>query len=171
MRLYRSILGSEFERLGTPLQEFHDKRSSAQGFLNVTHLGGRVGSWLARAMKMPKPGQMLDTRIQIDVHEDGETWIRKIGSSILTTRQFERSGFLHEKAGPLTFRFQLIEVDQGLEFHTIQTTFLGIPIPKSIAPSVSANIASHDNGWYVFVRFRMPIVGVICHYDGEITLP
>lgn len=167
MGLYEGAFGQDYEKLNVVLQEFHRSGVSAVGKLSVRHSGGRLGSMACRILRLPPSGEELATELAVEITDSGEVWRRRIGTYVLETYQYLRDGHLHEKAGPIAFRFDLTSVDQGMEFRSTKTYVVGIPMPRFLAMRIEADVKPRTDGWWVQVRFFLPPFGQICQYEGE----
>ncbi|MFM9874345.1 MAG: DUF4166 domain-containing protein [Fimbriimonadaceae bacterium] len=169
MGVYQKILGSDFERLGLALKQFHDEPKRVTGCLTVTHSQQLVPKFFVWLMRLPKAGVDLETTLVVDVDESLEKWEREIGSVKLVTRQYSRNGKLVESAGPINFVFDLAEESGAMVFHHYRSEFFGVPMPKHIAPIIDARVDPDESGWMVCVNIQCPRYGTICKYEGRIN--
>jgi len=44
-----------------------------------------------------------------------------------------------------------------------------VPVPRPIAPQVSATARGTADGWDIDVRVDAPLVGMVCRYCGRMT--
>ncbi len=171
VRLYRTILGKEFERLAPVLQEFHDEANSAEGVFTVTHDPRIIARILVLVMRLPKAGTNLPMKLEISADNGSETWVRQIGVSKLVSHQSELEGKLIERTGPLKFRFRVSESNGGMDFIQLGCSFLGMKLPRILSPNVTAKITPNSGGWHVIVTIAVSRLGTICQYDGEAHIP
>ncbi|MEI8281834.1 MAG: DUF4166 domain-containing protein [Armatimonadota bacterium] len=170
MRLYRSILGPEFEHLSQTLREFHDEAYSAKGVFTVTHDSCIISKILIPFLRLPKAGVDLPMTLDIAVQGNEEAWTRFIGPSKLVSHQSNENGLLKEKTDPLTFRFKVSVINGGMEFTQLSCAFLGVPLPKFCSPRVKAKITPATDGWSVHVVISFGQVSTICQYEGGAEL-
>jgi hypothetical protein len=168
MMLYRKLLGEDFERLGESLREFHESPHRVSGELDVTHSTQLIPRIFVMLMGLPKAGTALVTTLDVSGDGEYETWTRQIGEVRLRTHQRERGGRLVEAAGPINFVFDVEEESGALVFHHYRSEFLGIPLPKRIAPVIEARAEGLDRGWRITVDIQCPRYGTICRYDGVV---
>jgi hypothetical protein len=171
VRLYRTILGTKFERLAPVLQEFHDKANSAEGVFTVTHDPRILSKILVRVMRLPRAGTNLPLKLEVTTESGSETWIRQLGVSKLVSHQSEHEGYLIERTGPLKFRFKVSESNGGMDFVQDGCSILGIELPQALSPIVNAKITPNSGGWHVIVAISIFRLGTICQYDGEAHIP
>ena len=123
--------------------------------------------WL---MKLPASGPRQPVRL--DVAEDGSelVWTRRIGQSILRTRQYAtsvRGSRLVERSGLGRVAFDLAVEDGALLYRQSSIHVAGLLVPSSLSPRVGAVVSATADGWRVVVtvtwRGRL-----VCRYAGTI---
>jgi hypothetical protein len=127
--------------------------------------------WLARPliwlMQLPAagPGQP----VRLDVAEDGPDlmWTRRIGRSVLRTRQRASASQIVERAGLGRVSFDLAVEDGALLYRQASIHVAGLPVPSSLGPRVEAVVSATTDGWRVVVTvtWRRRIV---CRYGGAL---
>jgi len=120
--------------------------------------------WL---MTLPAAGH--GQAVWLDVAEDGSelVWTRRIGGSVLRTRQRASGSRLEERSGLGRVSFDLAVEDGALLYRQSSIHVAGLPVPSSISPRVNAVVSAAPAGWRVVVavtwRGRM-----VCRYAGTI---
>jgi hypothetical protein len=165
--VYEAILGETFASLHPHVQRAHLVPLHAEGTIDVEH-GAR---WLARPMTwlmtLPAAGPRQPVRLQVT--EDGQAllWTRRIGASMLTTRQQVSGSRLVERSGLGRVAFELAVEDGALLYRQSSIRVAGLPVPSSISPRVGAMVSATADGWHVAVtvswRGRL-----VCRYAGSI---
>ena len=165
--MYEAILGETFASLHPHVQRAHLVPLHAEGPIDVEH-GAR---WLARPMTwlmtLPAAGPRQPVRLQVT--EDGQAllWTRRIGASMLTTRQQVSGSRLVERSGLGRVAFELAVEDGALLYRQSSIRVAGLPVPSSISPRVGAMVSATADGWHVAVtvswRGRL-----VCRYAGSI---
>jgi hypothetical protein len=91
--------------------------------------------WL---MKLPAAG--LRQPVRLDVDEDGPelVWRRRIGESILQTRQRAYGSRLVERSGLGRVSFDLAVEGGALLYQQSSIHVAGLPLPSSLSPHVGA---------------------------------
>ena len=120
--------------------------------------------WL---MKLPAAGPRQPVRL--DVAEDGPelVWTRRIGASILRTRQRASGSRLVERSGLGRVSFDLAVEDGALLYRQSSIHFAGLPVPSSLSPRVGAVVSATAEGWRVAVTVTWR-GRIVCRYAGSI---
>ena len=168
--VYQRVLGAKFAELHPVLRRFHSSpRGSGQGRFRVTHFPGRLKKFLVKLMRMPAAGEDLPVSLEVSPSGTGELWMRAFPGWRFASIHTARRGLLFERDGPATFVFALDVVDGSMTFTTKEFHVLGFPLPAWMAPSVSAVAVPSEAGWAVTVRMRLPFVGDLLEYHGEVV--
>lgn len=140
----------------------------ASGRLRVTRSPGWLRNCAATALGLPPSG---DYELQLTVTRQGvgEHWVRHIGPFVMATVLTDYRRLLVETAGPGSLGFELAVEEGALYFRPRRAWVFGVPIPLSLAPRVEAsNRPTQSGGWEVLVRFRLPLLGLVGEYAGEV---
>jgi len=168
LSLFRRILGARFDELPGVLQRFHG--STTGGKARGTFLIERGKGWLRNAVAslfgMPKAGKDVPVRLEVVVEGERERWFRHFPGQRLSSLQWAEGGLLIESFGLGCFAFELVIDGSRLRHEFRQAWFTGIPIPRSLAPSVDGWLDAGDKGWLVVVHVFFPFLGEIVHYEG-----
>ena len=108
--------------------------------------------------------------MRLDVAEDGSelVWTRRIGESVLRTRQCARSGSrLVERSGLGRVSFDLAVEDGALLYRQSSFHVAGLPVPSSLSPRVGAVVSATADGWHVVVTVEWR-GRIVCRYAGTI---
>ena len=164
---YEIVLGEAFASLHAHVQRAHLPPLRAEGTIDVEHGAG----WLARPMiwlmKLPAAGRRQAVRL--DVAGDGSelVWTRRIGRSLLRTRQRASGSRLVERSGLGRIAFDLAVEDGALLYRQSSIHIAGLRVPSSLSPIVRAVVSATAEGWRVVVtvtwRGRM-----VCRYAGTL---
>lgn len=143
------------------------------GRLRVTQGHHGVARALARLLRLPRPGEAVETQLVVTPCQGGERWLRTFGDQPFDTLQRRTRGGVTERFGlvELTFR---CDVDGGVtEFHQVGAALvirpLRIPLPRACAPAVAAREdrpTGHTR--HIDARITLPIVGLLLAYSGTI---
>ena len=164
---YEIVLGEAFASLHAHVRRAHLPPLRAEGTIDVEHGAG----WLARPMiwlmKLPAAGPRQAVRL--DIAEDGSelVWTRRIGRSILRTRQRASGRRLVERSGLGRVSFDLAVEDGALVYRQSSIHFAGLPVPSSLSPLVRAVVSATAEGWSVVVTVRWR-ARMVCRYAGAI---
>jgi hypothetical protein len=168
--VYQRVLGAKFAELHPVLRRFHSSpRGGGRGRFRVTHFPGRLKKFLIRLMRLPAAGEDLPVELEVSPRGAGELWVRAFPGWRFASLHTARGGLLFERDGPATFVFALDVVGGGMTFATQEFRLFGFALPSWAAPSVSAVAAPSEGGWTVTVRMRMPFVGDLLEYHGELV--
>lgn len=169
--LYQRVLGEDYARLSAVLQSFHGlpQGGCASGVLEVQHGAGVLRRLAAQLLMLPRAGESVPLRLQIETHDGRETWVRHFSKQKIETLQWQDGPFLIEQAGPIQIVFKLQADEQCLVFHARPNRIRGIPIPGCLSLRVEATARGLENCWIIEVKIALPLLGTIVTYQGEIT--
>ena len=164
---YEAVLGEAFASLHAHVRRAHLPPLRAEGTIDVEHGPG----WLARPMiwlmKLPAAGPRQPVRL--DVAGDGSelVWTRRIGESVLRTRQRASGSRLVERSGLGRVSFDLAVEDGALLYRQSSIHVAGLPVPSSLSPRVGAVVSATAEGWRVVVTVTWR-GRIVCRYAGTI---
>jgi Domain of unknown function (DUF4166) len=166
--LYRKVLGSRFDSLPAVLRRFHDSPHGgrARGTLDVERGPGRIRNVVAALWRLPRSGSNVPVFLEVLVDGEKERWLRHFPDHCLKSTQWTREGLLIEAFGAGSFSCALVIDGLCLRYEFRRAWLLGIPIPGWLTPRVDGRVRAGDTGWRVVVRFRVPLLGEIVHYEG-----
>ena len=167
------MLGPAYAALAPAVRIAHEAPLAAEGAMDVVHGNHVLTSLLVRIMKLPATG--TDVAVVLQVANEPHTgpgarstmvWRRQIGATVLDTRQFARHGRLVEQSGPGTVEFMLdVACDGSLRYESVTCRFLGVSLPRFLAPRVRAQVAPNGSGWHVEVTAQW-CGRLVCRYGG-----
>ena len=164
---YEAVLGEAFASLHPHVRRAHLPPLSAQGTIDVEHGRGWLIRQIIWLMKLPAAGVGQPVRLDLGQDRQELVWTRRIGTSILETRQRASGSRLVERSGPGRVSFDLAVKDGALMYRQSSIHVAALPLPSSLSPSVSAVVSPELEGWQVKVtvywRGR-----VVCRYGGSI---
>jgi hypothetical protein len=170
---YQQLLGESYNRLQSQVRRAHEAPLSADGAMDVVHGDHLLTPFLVRIMKLPERGANLPVVLHVtnEKHTGRPArrtmvWRRQIGATILDTRQFARDGRLVEQSGPGSVEFALQSDNRGsLHYSDVACRFIGVPIPRLLAPRVQAQVSADGDGWHVEVNVHWR-GRLVCQYSG-----
>jgi hypothetical protein len=170
MTLYQRVLGERFDTLHPTLQRFHGSPHGGRGVgcLRVTRAPGGVRWFLATLMRLPASSDAMPVTLKVLPEKNGERWKRHFGHHRFVTLQTEHEGLLLETAWPLRIGFELVVDSHSLRFVTQQVWLLWLPLPRPLRPAVTVNVLAHDDGWFLGVHIRVPLLGELVRYEGDV---
>lgn len=169
--VFRQLLGSEYEKLPTAVQEYHDHRHTH--YTGTAFSGGNKGA-LARTVRglfgFPEPAEDMPVEITLSVEDGRDRWHRRFG-----TRRFSSSfhvnpdGSLDEKFGPFRFAFRLRCDGDRMYWDFARWSCLGLPMPRALGPRVETYETESEDGAFEFYSHAdFPIMGRLVHYHGKV---
>ncbi|HEX5269593.1 MAG TPA: DUF4166 domain-containing protein [Gemmataceae bacterium] len=170
--VYQRVLRDRFELLHPTLRRLlgDERGGRAAGRLRVTRPTGWLRRLAGAALGLPPAGE-YDILLVVTPHGDGQLWVRHFGKHILSTSQSDHRGLLVESAGPGSLGFDLVIEREGLFFRPRRAWILGVPVPLWLSPYVEAdNVPSESGGWRITVRFRLPLLGPVGEYEGDVMI-
>ena len=164
---YEVVLGEAFASLHAHVRCAHLPPLRAEGTIDVEHGPGWLSRLMIWLMKLPAAGPRQPVRL--DVAEDGSelVWTRRIGRSILRTRQRASGSRLVERSGLGRVSFDLAVEDGALLYRQSSIHVAGLPVPSSLSPRVGAVVSATADGWRVVVTVTWR-GRIVCRYAGTI---
>jgi hypothetical protein len=181
---YQDLLGTAYDALAPAVRAAHEAPLSAEGAMDVVHGDHFLTPLLILMMKLPASGTNLPvvlnvtnepiagsertrpTRAETDPLRTTMSWHRQIGKKVLHTRQLALRQHLVEQSGPGCVEFALRTEDDGsLRYEAVACRFLGVPLPRFLAPRVRAQVSANGSGWHVDVTVQWR-GRLVCRYGG-----
>jgi len=136
----------------------------------VEHGPGFLARPIIWLMKLPAAG--LRQPVRLDVSQVGPelVWTRRIGGSMLRTRQYATDGSgsrIVERSGVGRISFDLAVENGALQYRQSSIHVAGLPVPSSLSPNVAAVVSATSDGWRVVVTVTWR-GGIVCRYAGSI---
>jgi hypothetical protein len=170
--LYRRVMAAAFDRLPAVVRALHDFAASdrAGGSGSVIRGHSLLARLAARVGRFPPATDNVPVTVTFAIDESGETWTRNFGGHVfwshLSARRRGGREILVERFGPFAFHFDLTGDETGLEMHLIGWRCCGIPLPKVLAPRISAREGATNGHFTYDVRIALPWGPLIIHYQG-----
>ena len=166
---YEAALGGAFETLPSEVQRAHVAPLVAVGTLDVDHGTHWMTPTLVKLFKLPNAGEAQ--RVQLEVTARGKElfWARRIGAVSLRTRQRAAGPRIVERAGLGTIAFDVAVRDGALVYQQCGLRLAGLPIPRFVAPFVSARVSAVSGGWQIEVRVTWR-AHLVCRYAGRMSV-
>lgn len=175
--LYEAVLGASLAALPPSLRRFHsDPRGGrARGTLRVLRGRNLFARLLGWAMGLPPESPGATVVLRVDVDEGVERWLRTFDGHPMVTRQWAEGPHLVEAVGPTRVVFRLGVSAGTMRFEPLRVRLLGLPLPRWLAPSVTASAgppgdATDATAWALCVEVSAPVVGRLVRYEGTMAL-
>lgn len=107
--------------------------------------------------------------LQVRVEGEREYWTRAFPDRTLRTVQWSERGRLIEQSGPLRIAFDVAGNAAGMRIVSRGCRVFGIPLPRALAPAVTALVRGAPTGWEVDVTIGVPLLGTIGGYGGTVV--
>jgi hypothetical protein len=135
--------------------------------MDVEHGPGWLTPPIIWLMKLPAAG--LRQQVRLDVAQDGPelVWTRRIGRSVLKTRQRANGSRLVERLGLARVSFDLAVEGGALLYEQSSINLAGVLLPSSLSPRVGAVVSPTTEGWRVVVTVKWR-GRIVCRYAGTI---
>jgi hypothetical protein len=175
--LYRRLLGEAWEILPAPIRAMHDVAGSltVEGKASVE----RGRHWLARAVAgivgFPQAGANVPVSVTFRAGNGREHWQRTFAGRSFTSIQEEGRGrsarLLVERFGPFAFGMALVLEGGRLRLLMRHWSFMGIPLPRVLAPKVYSFESAEADRFRFHVEIALPVLGLIVAYRGFLAPP
>ena len=178
--LHEVLLDGAWSNLAPAIQRAHPRELPIErsGRFDISHGRGFLARFLARWSKIPPAGRALPTRLRVERKGSSEVWRRNFGSFPLeSTQQVSRAGTLVERFGGIEFCFKVQARDSGIHFRQTRAAICvgrcRVPLPAWLGPRVEAQEMPGNSEYQTCVRVtvRLPIVGLLIDYHGQIAQP
>jgi hypothetical protein len=193
--LYQLIAGDAWYSLPPAIREMHSlspdgvtpalsaaRRFRASSSLSSTTAAGRADvirgrSLLARMVAsfvgFPREGRDIPVTVRFEVNGSHETWTRTFAGRSFVSEQFPGAArfdrLICERFGPITLALAVVIKDSRLHLIVRGWSFLGIPLPRSLAPHCEAHEAEHNGFFHFDVAISHRWTGLIVHYRGSLV--
>jgi hypothetical protein len=170
--LYQRVLGSAWSALPPSLREMHsvDRSAVVAGRADVRRGKTLLARLVAAIIRFPAEGADVLVEVRFDVREGRETWTRRFAGRTFRSEQFEGTGryerLICERFGPFTMGLALVASDGRLSLIVRDWSFLGIPLPRFLAPRSNSHESEQDGRFHFDVALSHPLTGLIVHYRG-----
>jgi hypothetical protein len=166
--LYRRLLGPRFDGLPRRVAELHDVTAVSvwRGRADVERGRSPAARAVASLFGLPPAGRDQPLEVTFTPQGGTEIWTRRFGDAVFRSVQYERRGRLRERVGPTTFVFALDVSPPGLGLVLEGVRFVGMPLPRLLAPKLRT-LESEGDGRYRFeVEAHLPLLGLVVRYSG-----
>ena len=166
--LYRRLLGARFAELPARVAELHDVTGTSVwvGRADVERGRSLASRMMATLFGLPPAGCEQPLSVTFEPEGESEIWTRSFGRAVFRSVQYERHGLLRERVGPSTFIFALDVSADGMALKLKGVRFLGVPLPRLLAPSVRTLESERDGRYHFEVEASLPLLGLIVRYAG-----
>lgn len=167
--LFQQALGAAFYCLAPCVRRLHGLRGRARYVGVATIECGRNPLARLCARVAGLPGAMHDVPTTVDFTADarGERWQRSFGGTRMATQLAYRDGLLHERLGPMQFRYFLHAREGALWWQVAGVRLFGLlPLPAALFDGVRCREREQDGRYEFLVEAGLPLVGLVIRYEG-----
>ena len=175
--LYENLLGDAWVRVAERVRLFHCRGLGfvAHGIFRIVRPERWLGRLLAFVLRLPPASDAAALRLHVVPLEGGEKWSRDFAGRILSTTQHcDARGLMVERFTGVEFKFRITEREAGIDYTqaTAGLAFwaLRIPLPRWLAPHVTAREEAVGDAVRVEVKVTLPWAGLLIAYDGQLSI-
>ena len=175
--LHEKVLGDAWESLPPALRAMHGSgpRLTVSGEASVTRGRGALARLLAFVLKFPKASDKVAVSVTFERFSSYDKWTRNFGGQIFTSTFTCGAGryehLLCERFGPIVLGMALVPEGNRLDLVIRRWGFLGIPLPRFLAPGGESFEYAEDGRFCFDVEIRLPLAGFVIRYKGHLNLP
>jgi hypothetical protein len=173
--LFQRLLGPAWNRLPPGLRAAHDVhgRKTFRGIADVERGNGILARCVAAVMRLPGAGTSIPVEVVFDRRERSEIWRRRFGEGVFQSHLSGGMGrsahLLCERFGPVAVFLALVVDAERLHFVVRGWSFLGIPLPATLAPAGETYETAEDDALQFSVDITHRWLGRIVRYEGSLT--
>jgi len=170
--VFREVLDNAWEELPTEVRQLHDVSGTQQhsGRADVIRGESVMSRLVGRVIGFPPSATDIPVTVSISRTDEHEQWDRNFDghtfSSVLSVGKGRLSNLVCERFGAAKFGMALQLEDGRLNYVPRGWTFLGIPMPRWLAPQGTMCEYVEDEKFHFHVEINLPIVGHVVTYKG-----
>jgi hypothetical protein len=171
--LYQQVMGPDFLRLPSPLQQFHalSGKHRLSGWVEVQAPASIAAKVLAICLRAPVAARRGPIRFELDSSSTSEHWVRHFPGKTMESRLRLMSGRIVESLGAARLTFGLRGDSEKLVMELVSLHFFGVPCPRWLLPAVVAEETASTGRLHFRVLASLPVIGVVAGYQGHLDLP
>ncbi|MGO4337984.1 DUF4166 domain-containing protein [Labrys sp. KB_33_2] len=174
--LYPRVLGSAYRDLPPAIQALHrhEASHSVSGRASVERGKGLLSRLVGALVGFPEAGADVPVRVSFEIGRSQgssqEIWRREFAGrrfrSVQTAGRGRSAGLIDERFGPFSFGLALLAEDGTLKLVVRNWRFLGLPLPRFLAPYGNSFESAEDGRFNFHVEIAHPLLGLIVRYKG-----
>ncbi|MDZ5454007.1 DUF4166 domain-containing protein [Labrys sedimenti] len=170
--LYPGILGSAYASLPPAIHALHRHETShaASGRASVERGKGLLSRLVGALVGFPEAGADVPVRVSFEIENKREVWTREFAGrrfrSVQTAGRGRNACLVDERFGPFSFGLALLAEDGRLKLVIRNWRFLGLRLPRFLAPSGDSFESAEDGRFNFHVEIAHPLLGLIVRYKG-----
>ena len=165
--LFQRLLGAEFYHLAPEVKTLHSGPGGWRGVCEIRRGEGVLARLACTLAGLPPSMSDAPLTVQIEMRDAQEFWRRDFNGRPMTSRLGYRDGRLHERMGPMTFRFRLYRIDNELHWIAEGAKIFGLlPLPGGWLDEVRCRESGADGRYRFEVDAQLPLIGRLIRYEG-----
>jgi len=162
-------MAGAFARLPDIVQRAHRGTIRLSGSAKVER-GRGLGGLVALIMGLPKSNPKADLIVTAWHFPDQMVWSRSFDGRGFESTFRKDDDFLVEQMGPLSLFMQPMCEGGRLVYRLIATQIGPVPLPRFLAPAMTAWESEKDGKYAFEVAVRLPLFGQVIRYSGALDL-
>lgn len=170
--LYARVLGSAYRELPPAIRALHGHRANhaVSGRASVERGAGLLSRLVGALVGFPAAGADVPVRVSFEIERGREIWTRDFAGrrfrSVQSAGRGRNAYLVDERFGPFSFGLALLVEDSRLRLVVRNWRFLGLPLPRFLAPSGDSFENAEDGRFNFHVEIAHPLIGLIVRYRG-----
>ncbi len=166
------MLRSKWQDLPPKIRELHDidEIGRFSGRASVTRGRSLLAMLVGRLVGFPPEADDVPVQVMMKSTNGREHWRRDFSghgfSSVMTAGKGRFSNLVYEKFGPAKFAMALALENGCLSYLLRGWSFLGIPMPRMLAPRGNTFEYVEDGRFQFHAEVTLPIIGHVVTYKG-----
>ena len=175
--LHQRVLGEAWNFLPPSLKAVHQTGPylKVSGMADITRGRGALAGLLAWILRFPKAANKVRVSVTFQRRKSFDRWTRNFGGQVFSsTFSAGRGRFEHllcERFGPFVFGMALVPEKNRLQLVMQRCSFVGIPLPRFLAPSGNYLEYEEQDRFCFDVEIRLPLAGFVIRYRGYLNPP
>ena len=172
--LFQQVLGSAWDELPQQIRQLHDVSGSCtlSGSAKISRGTSLVARVIGSITGFPPAGKAVPLSVSMNATNGRERWTRDFDghrfSSVMSLGRKRAEHLLQEQFGPAKFALALVWDGQCLHYVPRSWTFLGVPLPRRMAPQGKMIEFVENDVFHFHVEIKLPIIGMIVTYQGHL---
>lgn len=170
--------GPAFALLHPRLRALHDSGGALRGPCRVEYgsgLAGLVGKLLARRLGIVESDGGATLCVKIASDAGGLLWSRRFNDGPVFASHFQPvgrypDGYWVERSGAVTLRFGVEVIEGAWHWRQQRLSWRGVPLSGRLMPRTIASKAVSGDAYVFCVAVRVPVLGTVLSYRGQLAL-
>lgn len=167
--LFQQVLGAAYYHLAPCVRQLHAGRGKTRyaGVASIERGRHPLAQLCARIAGLPGDARNVPTTVEFISETHHELWRREFGGQQMATALHYKEGLLHERLGPLQFRYFLHAKEGALWWQVMGVRLFGVlPLPVRLFDGVNCREREYEGRYEFLVEARLPLAGQIIRYEG-----